>query len=62
MKIHNSIGVRFGPKVLTHIVGVKAYFGTRITNLSLPTPNYGQGDLKKLYTITIKVTVSHKTW
>ena len=41
MKIHNSVGVDFGPRVCTHNIGVNNYFGTRITNRHIPKPNSG---------------------
>ena len=46
MKFYNYVGVGFSPKVRTHTVGVNAYFGSKITNLPLPTPKYGQGNTK----------------
>ena len=40
-EIQNSVGVCFCNRFFTHTVGVNAWFGPRITNIPLPTPNYG---------------------
>ena len=62
MKIHNYVGVDFGPRVCTHNVGVNTYFGARRTNRTLPEPNYGLGNKNIIWAITRKVNVVHKTW
>ena len=39
-KIHNSVGVGFGPRFVTHTVGVNACSGPIITKRPPPTPKY----------------------